>query len=463
MSNTKVLNFSSSSSKATAFKSSALDSKLIKMPPQSTKVTSSVATTTPRMIRKTCIEKSLFGATNGNNLSPLRSPQLIRTKNWINSSTSTNNNKISSGSSSTCSDESIIPKYEQQTSSLTTSNYINTSQKRAYNFNKVTTTKKLLNSARNTAMVYEKVSTTTACTAHTNKININNNNNNNENHNHNVKFLSRNCEINKSFKSSKIVPNKFFKPTVPSNAYSQSSSSSSTTSSKSFSSKFPNGLPFENEFYHYRTAKLTTSTNSNNNMMIINNSKKTSNINNKNINAESMSSSSIRKTNRHNIRISRSVGSVASDKSSSLSNNSQNDFHESNDVDHMHMHHHHHHHNHHNDHDHMRESPTYFPTTYDSDVMYVDFTLKSVDKLKQIASQQQQRNCLKKPSLSAVKTTYYINDKNDNCFCEFESIKGTGTFKKIIDGKQELSNDSYNGNAIDKRHKDSVVYIALAW
>lgn len=427
MSNTKVLNFStthttSSSAKASTFKSTAVESKFSKMPPhsQTTKTTS----TTPRMTRKPCTDNSkssFFNSTtsNANNFSLLKSPQLVRTKNWINNS---NSCKVSSGGSSTCSDESIIPKYTEHS---TATSYINTSQKRAYNFNKITTTKKLLNSARNTAMVFErdlKVSTVAA-----NKIN------NNENHN-NVKFLSRNCELNKSFKSnsSKIVPNKIFKPTIHS-SNSSSSSSSTASSLKSFSSKYPNGLPFENEFYHYRNNKTTSTA-------------FTSHI-------KSTAENNLRKINRHNIlnnniRISRSVGSVASDKSSSsLSNNSQNDFHELNDADHMHI----------------RSSP-YFPTSYDSDVMYVDFTLKSDDKLRQIASQQRNGiHAIKRPTLSAVKTTYYINDKNDNCFCEFESIKGTnGAIKKLIDRKQEHSNDSF-ANSIDKRNKDSVVYIALAW
>ncbi|KAL7024560.1 hypothetical protein ACKWTF_013107 [Chironomus riparius] len=423
MSNTRVLNFSStttsSMNKASTFKSTAVESKLSKMPPHSQTI--KTTSTTPRLTRKPCNEnsKSFFNSTtsNANNFSLLKSPQLVRTKNWINS----NSCKVSSGGSSTCSDESIIPKYTEHS---TATSYINTSQKRAYNFNKITTTKKLLNSARNTAMVFErdlKVSSVAA-----NKIN-------NENHN-NVKFLSRNCEINKSFKSnsSKIVPNKIFKPTIQS-SNSSSSSSSTASSLKSFSSKYPNGLPFENEFYHYRNNKTTSTA-------------FTSYI-------KSTAENNLRKINRHNIlnnniRISRSVGSVASDKSSSsLSNNSQNDFHELNDSDHMHI----------------RSSP-YFPTSYDSDVMYVDFTMKSDDKLKQITSQQRNGlHAIKRPTLSAVKTTYYINDKNDNCFCEFESIKGTnGAIKKLIDRKQEHNNEKF-ANAIDKRNnKESVVYIALA-
>lgn len=252
-------------------------------------------------------------------------------------------------------------------------------------------------------MVFERDLKVSAATAVGSKI---------HNENHNVKFLSRNCELNKSFKSnsSKIVPNKIFKPTIHSST-SSSTSSSTASSLKSFSSKYPNGLPFEDEFYHYR-----------------NDSKKPA-------------ENGLRKfNNRHNnIRISRSVGSVASDKSSS---SSQNDYHELNE-------------------DHMRSSP-YFPNSYDSDVMYVDFTLKSDEKLKQMTSQQRNGiHGVKRPTLSAVKTTYYINDKNDNCFCEFESIKGTnGAYKKLTDGKQEL--DGY-GNSTDKRNKDSVVYIALAW
>lgn len=439
MSNTKVLNFSTtttttSTNKAAAFRSTALESKLSKMPQTNSKTTAT--TTTPRMTRKPCHEspKSFFSSTtsNANNFSLLKSPHLVRTKNWINS----NSCKVSSGGSSTCSDESIIPKYTEHS---TATSYINTSQKRAYNFNKVTTTKKLLNSARNTAMVFERDLKVSSGTAAANKI---------HNENHNVKFLSRNCELNKSFKSNnsnKIVPNKMFKPTINSSTSSSSSSSSTASSLKSFSSKYPNGLPFENEFYHYRNG---TGTNKNNNNKSINNNNYTV----KSLNNKGTAENNLRKINRHNIlnnniRISQSVGSVASDKSSSsLSNNSQNDFHELNDDQHDHMHN-------------IRSSPYSFPTSYDSDVMYVDFTLKSDDKLKQITSQQ--RNGIKRvPTLSAVKTTYYINDKNDNCFCEFESIKGTnGAYKKLID-KQEHANESF---AIDKRSKESVVYIALAW
>jgi hypothetical protein len=147
----------------------------------------------------------------------------------------------------------------------------------------------------------------------------------------------------------------------------------------------------------------------------------------------------------------RIASSVASDKSSSsLSNNSQNnDGHDDNEP--------------------------YFcrpSSPYDSDVMYVDFTLKStVDKLKQTtaaATASKKTTASLQPKLSAVKTTYYINDKNDNCFCEFESIKSTnGAFNKIIDSsKQEQHGSEISfANALDKRHnnKDSVVYIALAW
>jgi hypothetical protein len=183
-----------------------------------------------------------------------------------------------------------------------------------------------------------------------------------------------------------------------------------------FSSKFPNGLPFEDEFYHnsvnYRRTNLNTA------------------------------------SGRNNMRI---ASSVASDKSSSsLSNNSQNnDGHDDNEP--------------------------YFcrpSSPYDSDVMYVDFTLKStVDKLKQTtaaATASKKTTASLQPKLSAVKTTYYINDKNDNCFCEFESIKSTnGAFNKIIDSsKQEQHGSEISfANALDKRHnnKDSVVYIALAW
>lgn len=428
MSNTKVLNFSSSSatvtatmsSKTSAFKSttSSFDAgKLTKVPPHSTnnlKISSMSR-------RKPCenSNKSIISTTN--NFSPLRSPQLIRTKNWINSTNNNinnnNNNKVSSGGSSTCSDESIIPKYESN------NNTASTSQKRAYNFNRVsaTTTKKLLNGVtRNTAITaFEqhnaRVTTVTAPSVTSN--------------------LSRNSDMNKSFKGITRVPNKIFKPTIINSSGCSTSSSSSLasmTNKSSYSSKYPNGLPFEDEFYHYRNVKT--------NLNLL----------------------------RNNMRI---ASSVASDKSSSsLSNNSQN-----NDGIESH-------------HDLMRSSP-YFPqrrpsSPYDSDVMYVDFTLKStVDKLKQTtakaAATVAHSNNNKKtttmtscsslqPKLSAVKMTYYINDKNDNCFCEFESIKSTnnGAFNKLIDSTGMIKHEQQQHvTAIDKRYNknDSVIYTALAW
>lgn len=396
MSNTKVLNFSSSttmsSSKTGAFKSSFDAAKLMKVPPHklpSTATTKTTTTTTPRMSRRKACENSNKSSISAgaNNFSPLRSPQLIRTKNWINSTstTSSNNNKVSSsGGSSTCSDESIIPKYESTTA---------TSQKRAYNFNRVTTTRKVLNSARNTAMLFEQhqqqrvTSTTSSMISKANG---------------DAKFLSR--EANKSFKMSSNVrvPTKIFKP-ASSGCSSSSSSLSSMT--KSFSSKYPNGLPFEDEFYHYRNSKP--------------------------------------------MRNNRIASSVASDKSSSsLSNNSNNDGHDNN-----------------ND---LRSSP-FFPARQsspydDSDVMYVDFTMKStVESLKSVTSKKTSIQ----PKLSAVKMTYYINDKSDNCFCEFESIKSTnGAFNKLIDGGSKHEQHGTFANAIDKRlnsNKDAVIYTALAW
>jgi hypothetical protein len=148
----------------------------------------------------------------------------------------------------------------------------------------------------------------------------------------------------------------------------------------------------------------------------------------------------------------RIASSVTSDKSSSsLSNNSQNN--DGLDLSDL------------------RSSPffTARPTSpYDSDVMYVDFTLKStVDKLKTTSSQKSSTSSIQ-PKLSAVKMTYYINDKSDNCFCEFESIKSTnGTFNKLIDGNSKHEQHGTFANAIDKRHNnnntDAVIYTALAW
>jgi hypothetical protein len=142
---------------------------------------------------------------NANHLSPLSSPQLIRStrakvaeSNGWNASIKTKSS-CSSGSNSV---ESIVPKYQipMNTAML--------SQKRSY-LNQTTTT---VNKFSNKTM------------------SLRNDKSKKETHD----SLSKKS-------AAATTAKKLLKPAYP--------SSSPTTS---FSAKFPNGLPFENEFYHYR-------------------------------------------------------------------------------------------------------------------------------------------------------------------------------------------------------------------
>lgn len=159
---------------------------------------------------------------NANTLSPLHSPQLIRStrackvveSNGWNSSVKFKSS-CSSGSNSV---ESIVPKYQM------TNNASALSQKRSY-LNQTSTVTKLSNKTmnmRNDKMKKDEVS-----------------------------------DKKKSQTLSAVTGKKLLKPTFP-----------PPSPTKSFSSKFPNGLPFENEFYHYRknhrSSVASDSNNSNN-------------------------------------------------------------------------------------------------------------------------------------------------------------------------------------------------------
>lgn len=160
---------------------------------------------------------------NANTLSPLHSPQLIRStrackvveSNGWNSSVKFKSS-CSSGSNSV---ESIVPKYQM------TNNASLLSQKRSY-LNQTSTVTKLSNKTmnmRNDKMKKDEV-----------------------------------VDKKKSQTLSAVTAKKLLKPTFP----------RQSSPTKSFSAKFPNGLPFENEFYHYRknhrSSVASDSTNSNN-------------------------------------------------------------------------------------------------------------------------------------------------------------------------------------------------------
>lgn len=143
---------------------------------------------------------------NANHLSPLSSPQLIRStrakvaeSNGWNSSIKTKSS-CSSGSNSV---ESIVPKYQIATNSSMLS------QKRSYLNQTTTTVNKLSNktmSMRNDKSKKEMIN----------------------------ESLSKKS-------AAAVTAKKLLNSAYP-----------SSSPTKSFSAKFPNGLPFENEFYHYR-------------------------------------------------------------------------------------------------------------------------------------------------------------------------------------------------------------------
>lgn len=159
---------------------------------------------------------------NANTLSPLHSPQLIRStrackvveSNGWNSSVKFKSSS-SSGSNSV---ESIVPKYQ-----MTTNNASALSQKRSY-LNQTSTVTKMSN-----------------------------------------KTMSLR---NDKMKKDEVVDKKKTVPTVTAKKLLTKPTFSRPSPTKSFSAKFPNGMPFENEFYHYRrfnrSSVVSDSTNSNN-------------------------------------------------------------------------------------------------------------------------------------------------------------------------------------------------------
>ena len=371
---------------------------------------------------------SLNGTGMAKNLSPLQSPQLIRstridTNNWINMNKLKSSCGIHSKSpGSGTSVESIVPKYQQTLSAC--SNAANMAQKRSYNLNKATTTNKLTNrivNTRNGAQISSVISTRNAInTAQTNLMNGNR------------KVAVQQTTSISQTATALTANKKVLKSTISTS----SNTSSCSSSTKSFSAKFPNGLPFEDEFYHYR-ANGTAVTN------------------------QLRANNHHHHQNGHNNR-----SSIASDTSfSNNSSHSDESAHTENTV---------------------RSSYSYedeFTRKPSNEPLYVDFTLKSMDKLKAATIANKKKSNIQ-PTAIATKTTYKLNT-NDTCFCEFESIKSHGNNggnNGVAYGKYNKLISNNNNNVIckqqqqqqqkpeNKLHKvngtsmkqDSVVYVAAA-
>lgn len=388
---------------------------------------------TPRLSRRinensiNSNSNSLNGTGMAKNLSPLQSPQLIRstridTNNWINMNKLKSSCGIHSKSpGSGTSVESIVPKYQQTLSAC--SNAANMAQKRSYNLNKATPTNKLTNrivNTRNGAQMSTVMSTRNAInTAQTNLMNGNR------------KMTVQSSTSISQTATGLIANKKVLKSTISTS----SNTSSCSSSSKSFSAKFPNGLPFEDEFYHYR-ANDTAVTN------------------------QLRANNHHHHLNGHNNR-----SSIASDTSfSNNSSHSDESAHTENTV---------------------RSSYSYedeFTRKPSNEPLYVDFTLKSMDKLKAATIANNKKKSNIQPTAIATKTTYKLNT-NDTCFCEFESIKSHGNnggnngvaygkYNKLISNnnnvickqqQQQLKPESkihkINGTSMKQ---DSVVYVAAA-
>lgn len=211
MSNTKVLNCSSSMrNNATVGEYNMLQSTKILSQQNSVKSRVMLAETTTAT-KKATQRINDVKKFNTSNLSPLNSPQLIRSTRVRVAECNGWNSSIkvkSSSSSGSNSVESIVPKYKIATNTTM-------SQKRSY------------------------LNQTSAINKLTNKI-----------------MLLRNDKSKKViFEKEKGIENgSSRKETVSSTLAKNRPKSSFTTISpvKSFSAKFPHGLPFENEFYHYR-------------------------------------------------------------------------------------------------------------------------------------------------------------------------------------------------------------------
>lgn len=359
---------------------------------------------TPRLGRRL---KDISNTNGVKNLSPLRSPQLIRstrveTNNWINSnkiikssSNTVNANGIHSKSpGSGTSVESIVPKYQPQLNQSCCTNGV--AQKRAYNLNK--TSNKLPNKIVNTrngnlcnGNINGSTGTTTTSTTTTMSMRSAINGNQVK------KTLLTNGTVSQQ-QQQKVI--------LKSTASTSSNTSSSSSSTKSFSSKFPNGLPFEDEFYHFRNNSNNNNNNNNNTSNHLRCNNHHHNPNNKNNRSSIASDTSFSNNSSHSDE---SVGSSNTVRTSYSSYE-----------------------------DEFARKPSNEP-------LYVDFTLKSLDKVKAAAvkSGGDKGGCI------PTKTTYKLN--NNDCFCEFESIEsGYGKFK---------INQQQNGN-MDK--EDPVVYVAVA-
>lgn len=162
---------------------------------------------------------------NANTLSPLSSPQLIRsTRARVECNGWNGSIKVKSSSSSgSNSVESIVPKYQMTNAAVL-------SQKRSY-LNQTSTVNKLTNKTMNMR---------------------------NDKSNKKEAIDMQKVFENKKKTVTAATAKKLLKSTFP-----------SSSPSKSFSAKFPNGLPFENEFYHYRknnhrSSVASDSNNSNN-------------------------------------------------------------------------------------------------------------------------------------------------------------------------------------------------------
>lgn len=209
---------------------------------------------TPRLCRKQC------GTTSQNNnngkgsvanklnlkSSPLRSPQIIRStrvdSNWNKRGVTKGSSMHSkSPGSSGTSVESIVPKYGNNSALLSTSassalyngnSTVSGPQKRAYNINSSKVSNKMINTRnqdRNTL--------------------INNNNNSiSKNIHHSI-----NNGINKHSTNGHITSNH----SINNNNNHKISVKSKENNYTSYSSKYPNGLPFEDEFYHRRRKSLS--------------------------------------------------------------------------------------------------------------------------------------------------------------------------------------------------------------
>lgn len=287
---------------------------------------------------------------NANNLSPLNSPQLIRsTRTKVAESNGWNGSiKVkSSCSSGSNSVESIVPKYQIATNANVLS------QKRTY-LNQTSAVTKLSNRT----------------------MNMRNDKSKKEAMNEMQKVIE-NGSLKKKTVSNTTAKKLLLKPAFP--------PSSPASSIKSFSAKFPNGLPFENEFYHYRK-------------------------------------------NNHR-------SSVASD--STTSNNSSDEF----------------------TNNHRSSNSPYqdeFGRNPSNDALYVDFTLKSFDNFDSDGDKKIKKVISKPPALS-TKTKYILTDKN--CFCEFETVKSSGSSTKS-NGQQQV--DFITASLAKSANKDPVVYVASA-